>query len=96
MISLRGITNGKTGLALSALTVFVMAVGYAAVRWLSGSRQAPPLEQLPSAVHAGANRSEPPLLILKPNVPDGAITTGWDSPLEETPIDTAARERELR
>lgn len=92
MTYLQDITTRKTGVALSMLTVLVLAVGYVAVQWLSGSRQPPALEQPPSALQANTAPVEPPL-ILKPSAPDGAITTGWEFPLE---IDTALREREIR
>lgn len=96
MIFPRDITTRETGLALSGVTVLVLAVGYGAVQWLSGSWQPPALEQASGALQVNTSPIEPPPLILKSSAPHGAITTGWELPLEEPPIDTALREREIR
>ena len=95
MLDLGNITARKTAVALSALTALVLLIGYVGVQMLEGNWQPSSLDPLPSTATATIPTTQQPL-VLKPTVPDGAITTGWEMPLDDEPLDTASREREIR
>lgn len=91
------ITPRKTGIALSLLTALVVFVGYSGINWLEGDWQPLTLDWVPPTQRAGGenpNNQQP--LVLQPSVPAGEITAGWETPLEEPPIGTASRDREIR
>lgn len=97
MIYLIDITPRRTGIALSMLTALVVLVGYAGINWLEGDWQPMTLEWTPPLTRVAreaANEQQP--LVLQPSVPSRTVTAGWETPLEDSPIDTASREREIR
>ena len=89
-------TARRTAMALSGLTAFALLVGYAGVQWMEGNWQPSSLDPLPSTPSAATTPTSQQPLVLQPTIPSGAVTTGWETPIEDESIDTASKEREIR
>jgi hypothetical protein len=83
-------------MALSTITAFALLVGYAGVQWMEGNWQPSALDSQPATTSTATTPTSQQPLVLQPTVPSGAVTTGWETPIEDESIDTAAKEREIR